>query len=139
MSNRVLVPMDESEMAENALRFALETHPDAAITVFHVVGEPSPMMGKALTLALEDDVEQAGERHAEQIFSRARTLASEYGIAIVTKTGYGQPAKAIVNQADDYDLIILGTHGGSLADTLFVGNVAERVFHRSPVPVTVVR
>jgi len=37
--------MDESEMAERALRFALEAHPDAEIIVLHVVGQPSSMMG----------------------------------------------------------------------------------------------
>jgi len=45
MISRVLVPMDESEMAERALRFALEAHPDAEIIVLHVVGQPSSMMG----------------------------------------------------------------------------------------------
>jgi nucleotide-binding universal stress UspA family protein len=34
---------------------------------------------------------------------------------------------------------VVGSHGGSLSDRLFIGNVAERVSHRSPVPVTIVR
>jgi len=69
MISRVLVPVDDSEMAERAVRYALEAHPDAEITVLHVVGEPSPMMGKAMSLAVEDDIEQAAEEHAQRFFS----------------------------------------------------------------------
>lgn len=36
MTSRVLVPMNGSEMAEKALEFALETYPDAEITVLNV-------------------------------------------------------------------------------------------------------
>jgi len=50
----------------------------------------------------------------------------------------GSPARAILNRVDDYDAVVVGSHGGSLADRLLVGNVAQSVFRRSPVPVTVV-
>lgn len=139
MIERVLVPIDDSEMAERALRYALETYPEAEITVLHVVGEPSAMMGKAVSLALEEDIEEAGEKLAEQVFDSARALAAETDTEIETVVAYGNPAKAIINRAEDFDTVIIGTHGGSLADRLVVGNVAETVFRRSPVPVTVVR
>lgn len=139
MIDRVLVPMDDSEMAERALAYALEVHPDAEIAVLHVIGEPSPLMGKAASLALEDDVEQAGKTHAKQVFDRARGAAAEYDIELDTDVGYGSPAKAIVRRAEDFDAVVIGSHGGSIVDRLFVGDVAETVFRRSPVPVTVVR
>ena len=62
MVSRVLVPIDESEMAERALRFALDAHPDAEFVVLHVVGEPSSMMGSAAGLALADDWRRCAER-----------------------------------------------------------------------------
>lgn len=43
MLSRILVPMDDSEMAERALEYALENFSGAEIIVLHVVGEPSPM------------------------------------------------------------------------------------------------
>jgi len=55
MISRILVPMDDSEMAQRALRYALENHSDADITVLHVVGGPSLMGGEATGLALDDD------------------------------------------------------------------------------------
>ena len=139
MISRVLVPMDGSEMAEQALAYALEVHPDAEITVLHVVGEPSPMMGDAVGLALEEDIEEAAEAVAEDVFDRARELAAPEGVEITTDVGLGHPARAILNRAGDYDTVVIGSHGGSLTDLLVMGNVSEKVFRRSPIPVTVVR
>jgi nucleotide-binding universal stress UspA family protein len=139
MTSRVIVPMDDSEMAVRALRYALEAHPDAEITVLHVVGEPSAMMGKAVGLALEENIQEAAEKHAAEIFERAREIAQSHGVDISTDVAWGSPAKVIVKQADSFDTVVIGSHGGSLADRLFVGNVAQTVFRRSPVPVTVVR
>jgi nucleotide-binding universal stress UspA family protein len=139
MVSRVLVPMDDSEMARRALEFALEAHPDAEITVLTVVGEPSAMMGEAADLALADDVEGAARERARDVQDRAREIAAEHGVEIDTEIQLGHPVRAILNRAEGYDAIVMGSHGGTLAERLFVGNVAEKVFRRSPVPVTVVR
>lgn len=131
--------MDDSAMARRALEYALENHPDAEITVLHVVGGPSPMGGAAAGLALEDDLEDAAEERASAVFDGARELAAEHDGGITTEVQLGHPIRAILNRADDFDAIVIGSHGGSLADRLFVGNVAETVVRQSPVPVIVVR
>lgn len=38
MISRILVPAEGSEMAQQALEYALENHPNAEVTVLHVVG-----------------------------------------------------------------------------------------------------
>lgn len=139
MIGRVLVPVDGSEMAERALRYALEAHPDAEITVMHVVGEPSPMLGEATGIALADDVERAAEEHARDVLDRAEAVAAEYDVEVHTAVEMGHPARAIVDRAEDFDTVVIGSHGGGLADRLFIGDVAKTVFRRSPVPMTVVR
>lgn len=139
MIARVLVAMDDSEMSERALRYALQAHPDAAATVLTVVGEPSGMLGRATAIALADDPGASAAEHAEPVLERARQIAAEYDAEIETEVGTGTPARVIVERAEGFDTVVIGSHGGSLADRLFVGNVAERVFRHSPVPVTVVR
>jgi len=131
--------MDDSEMAERALEYALENHPNAEITVLHVVGEPSPMLGAATGIALEDDLEEAAQKRAATVFDRARDLAAEHDTEVDTRVELGNPIKRILNSAEDFDTVVIGTHGGSLVDRLFVGDVAQKVFRQSPVPVTVVR
>lgn len=141
MISRILVPMDGSEMSEHALEYALEAHPDAEITVLHVVGEPSPMWGSATGLALSDDLDEAAAEQAQPVFDRAREIvADDDGDAeFETEVELGHPIRAIINRADEYDTIVVGSHGGTVAERLFVGNVAEKIVRRSPVPVTVVR
>ncbi len=40
---------------------------------------------------------------------------------------------------DDYDLIIMGTHGRTGLSHLFLGSVAERIVRRSTCPVMTIR
>ncbi len=139
MIEQVLVAMDDSEMAERALEYALEVHPDAEISVLYVAGEPSPMMGRALEMALEDDIEEVAREEAESIFESARKLAGERGIDLRTDVDVGSPAKSIIERSENFDAVVLGSHGGDLRSRLLMGNVAERVTRAAPVPVTVVR
>ena len=139
MISKVLVPMDDSKMAEKALAFALVAHPTADICVLHVVGEPSPFLGEAASLALADDLEQSARELSASVFDRAREIAQEHGVNINTEFALGQPARAIVNRADDFDVVILGSHGRDVKSRILMGNIAEKVSRRSPVPVTIVR
>lgn len=131
--------MDGSDVAEAALRYALDVHDDAEITVFTVVGEPSAMFGEATAIALADDPEESVRERAAPVLDRAREIAAEFDREIETEVGTGHPARTIIERAEAFDAVVVGSHGGSMADRLFVGNVAETVFRRSPVPVTVVR
>ena len=142
MVTRVLVPMDDSAMAERALEYAIETCVDPEITVLHVVGSATMMMGDAVSLALEDDMDAAARERAEPVFERARRLADEHGVDIRTRVAVGDPSRAIINRADDYDTVVMGSHGKhseDIARGFLIGNVARKVFRRSPVPVTTVR
>ncbi len=139
MNSRILVPMDDSEMAAHALEYALEVHPDAEITVRHVVGVPSAMWGEATGIALSDDIEETANEHAENVLEGAREIAAEHDAEIRTDVELGHPVRAILEDAEAFDTIVIGSHSGTLSERLFVGNVAEKIVRRSPVPVTVVR
>jgi nucleotide-binding universal stress UspA family protein len=131
--------MDDSEMAERALRFALEHHPGAEVSVLTVVGEPSSMLGGSMSLALNEDVEEAANDLAHDTLERARSIAAEYDVTIETDVHVGHPVGTIIDHAEDFDVVVIGSHSGSLAKRLFVGNVTEKVVRQSPVPVTVAR
>ena len=139
MIARVLVAMDGSEVAERALRYALDVHGDAEIVVLHVTGEPSSMMGEATGMALSEDLEGELRDQAADVIDRAGEIAAEYDETVDVEVAVGRPGKRIVEHAEDFDTVIVGTHDGSLVDRLLVGNVAQTVFRGSPVSVTVVR
>ena len=139
MVSRVLVAVDGSEVSERALRYALEVHADAEVTVLTVVGEPSAMFGKATAIALSEDPGESMREQARPVLERVREIAAEYDVEVATEVGGGHPARTILDRAEAFDAVLVGSHGGSLADRVFVGNVAEKVVRQSPVPVTVVR
>lgn len=139
MLSRVLVAMDSSEVAEQALRYALEAHSDAEITVLTVVGEPSAMFGEATAIALSDDAEKSAEEYAQPVVDRAREIAAAADTDMDVEVEIGHPARLILDRAADFDTVVVGSHGGTLADRIFVGNVTEKIVRNSPVPVTVVR
>ncbi|MFB6250873.1 MAG: universal stress protein [Halobellus sp.] len=139
MVSRVLGPMDDSEMADMALEYTLDVHDDAEITVPTVVGEPTQLMGKLTAVVTAEDPQSKARELAAPVFDRARDIAEELGRAIDTTVGLGHPAREIVNRASEFDAVVVGSHGGTVAERLVVGNVAKTVFNRSPVPVTVVR
>ncbi len=142
MLSRILVPMDDSEHASHALEYALENHPEANVTVLHVVGVPSMMMGAAVGLSLEDDISEAAAERAEPVFERAHEVADERDREIDEIVGVGHPARNIIDRAEDYDTIVLGAHGedwNRATRRFLVGNITETVSKRAPVPVIIVR
>ncbi|TYL36480.1 universal stress protein [Natronococcus pandeyae] len=139
MSDRILVPHDGSEQADAALRFALDTFPDASVVVLHVV-EPFAEHTDA-------GVENGGRwrerarEFAESVFDDVRDLAAEYETTVDTEWRYGRPRHVIVRYATetDVDHVVMGSHGRDGIDRILLGSVAEIVVRRAPVPVTVVR
>ncbi len=142
----VLVPVDGSSLSARALRHALETFPDAEITVYHVVdlfetdyvnGTEStyePMIGSS-----EWDRFVADAR--DRVFAEAEEIAGEYGHSITTESDVGDPKRLVVEYATEeaVDHVVIGAHGRPRPSRPFFGSVVERVVKRSPVPVTVVR
>ena len=139
----VLVPVDDSDRATNALEFALRNHPGASITALHVIN-PSEFPAGGFESGITTDAEQLREtkrKQAERLLEDFRQTAADRGVEIQTATETGKTAKTIVDYAErnDVDIITIGSHGRTGASRVLLGSVAETVVRRSPVPVTVVR
>ncbi|MCU4926446.1 universal stress protein [Halobacteria archaeon AArc-dxtr1] len=139
MASHILVPMDDSAASETALEYAIETHPDAALTILHVIGAPS--MSERTGLAFEETVNEELEARAEAIFQRATDIAQRAGFDgdLETTVGIGSPAQSIVEHAADADAIVIGSQGDDETAQVLLGSVAETVSRRASVPVTIVR
>jgi len=61
------------------------------------------------------------------------------GVNVTPKVVEGSPAKKIVDEAENYDLVVMGTLGRTGISKLLLGSVAERVVRFAPCPVLVVR
>lgn len=136
MTERILVPIDDSERSTEALEFAFDTYPDAVVVALHV---HEPVYGEGI--AWREQEEKAREEDVEQLFDHVREIAESHGATLETATAEGKPSGEIVEYAEEnpVDAIVMGSHGRRGASRILLGSVAETVTRRSPVPVTVVR
>ncbi|MEF8786377.1 MAG: universal stress protein [Haloarculaceae archaeon] len=140
--SHVLVPLDGSPLADDALVHALETF-DCQLTVLNVVTPMDSPMSEGGILDAGDDREAAAHERADNIVTRAKTLAAESGQDIDIAIETGDPAETIVDYATDHgvDHIIMGGHGGGRHELTrrLLGTVATDVVGSAPMTVTVVR
>ncbi|WP_276298784.1 universal stress protein [Halorussus lipolyticus] len=142
MTDDLLVPFDGSLLSKRAVEYVAEKHPDAAVTILHVV-DPIGVVYEAEAHGLADAEtwhERATEA-AERACADAAKIAADVGCDVTTAVETGRPARVILEYVEDHDIdhVVMGSHGRSGASRLLLGSTAERVVRRSPVPVTVVR
>lgn len=138
MYERILLPTDGSDLANQAFEHALdlaETY-DAELHFVYAVDVPTEV-GDIDASMVRRELENVGEEASESLAHRAE----EAGLDVTTELLRGRPHEAILNYADenDVDLIVMATHGRSGLDRYLLGSVTEKVVRLSDVPVLTVR
>jgi nucleotide-binding universal stress UspA family protein len=138
----VLVPLDGSPLADEALEHALETL-DARVTVLNVVTPLDAGMSEGGILETDEGRQATARDRADRLVDRARDRAAASGRTVETAVEAGDPAETIIGYVEDHDIdhVVMGGHGGdrgSLSRRL-LGTVATAVVGGAPVTVTVVR
>jgi nucleotide-binding universal stress UspA family protein len=139
----ILVPLDGSPLAEQALPYAQALlAPGAELTLLEVVENPEPIHGMSGRLIVPvEDVQRMLERQAHDDLKKAEaTLRGAQPRARLEVAG-GNPAEEILRVAAEQgvDLIAMTTHGRGAFGRWVFGSVADRVARSSPVPVLLVR
>ncbi|QFU84701.1 universal stress protein [Natronorubrum aibiense] len=140
MEGHILVPVDQSPHSSRALEYAIEAYPEAEITALHVV-DISNYQCRGTCMYHAKELLDRLEQVEQTVFEIARQTATEHGSELTTKLKLGSPVQTIIDYATahDVDHIVIGSHGRTGFDRLFVGSVAEAVVRQAPAPVTVVR
>jgi nucleotide-binding universal stress UspA family protein len=136
---RILVPVDFSTASGRAVEVAstLATALNASVHLVHadVLDVPAYFTSDQVRL-LERERRTARERAEEFLRDFGRShLAQTFTVAILD----GWATDTIIEAAKGFDLVVMGTHGRRGPARWWMGSVAERVVHDSPVPVLVVR
>lgn len=137
--DKILIPLDGSKLAEQALTKALEVAQGAGGPTLFLLraAEASTWPG---TDATEDQVRVVGE--AQEYLAAVATYLAQQGFRkIKTVVWYGSPASAIVEAArvEKADLIVMTTHGRSGLGRLILGSVAEAVVRGTSTPILLLR
>jgi len=147
MYDKILVPTDGSETAENAVEHALDIAEryGAEVHALYVVDTNS--MSLALGAEQLDRIEQGQFGEMEKVKAKADEAtgfvagrARERGLDAVEHISSGQPYEKVASYADrnDVDLVVIGSHGRSGVKRALLGSVTERVLRETTVPVLVV-
>ncbi|MEF8883483.1 MAG: universal stress protein [Halapricum sp.] len=138
----VLVPLDGSPLADDALAHALETF-DCRITVMNVVTPLQSGMSESGIIETDDDRLAGALERADRLVARARDQAAEADRTVETVVETGDPAETILEFVDEHDVdhVVMGGHGGERSSVArrLLGTVATEVVGEAPVTVTVVR
>jgi nucleotide-binding universal stress UspA family protein len=137
MDSDVLVPVDGSENAWDALEYALEQYQEGSVTVLYVI---NPLNGDYELDETEEQAVKQSERIAEETRERADAAGADPEL-IEFVTREGRPAEEIVAHVDEQGIgqVVMGSRGLSGVKRLLLGSVAETVVRRADVPVNVVR
>ncbi len=137
--NRILCPIDFSDFSLDALRHgvALAKWYSAHLTLFHVyqVSQPLPAEGFPGSVPILVDVDP--NKLTEEVRRFCAPLLGPFSQSVEIVVRAGDAAKEIRNEAQrvPFDLLILGTHGRSGFERLFLGSVTEKVLRSTRVPV----
>lgn len=135
MATKFLIPMDGSESALRALKFAAKTS-EASLLVLNV----QPGMPSSRFVSKEMIAEHQ-QRNAEEALAPARALLKRLKVDARVHTAVGEPATSIAAFAKKHrcTAIVMGSRGQGRIAGLVLGSVAARVIHLASCPVTVVK
>lgn len=145
---RILCATDFSESATHALTYAmsLAQEADAHLTVLHAIEMPEDLTPELYETVHDGEPTLASYMKAAREDRCARLKAAvpdtvRAYCTVDTILATGKPYREILRIAaeQDSDLIVMGIHGRSAADLLFVGSTTNHVVREATCPVLTLR
>ena len=148
MLDHILVPLDHSQLAEQALNYASAiVNDEGQITLLSVVEETidvvynNDIFATAGGIVRRDappktDIRQPAEDYLHQVAYR---IARPH-VKIVTLVLMGKPADVIIDTAKNMNVnaIVMSTHGRTGITRWMYGSVTQKVLAAAPCPVFVI-
>ena len=139
---RLLVPIDFSIYAENALKTAaiIARNNNAEIFILHLLELPSQMQD-AITNGNTIPEVMLFIKKANEKIEKITEQAYLDGLTVHTIVQFEKAFSGILTfiEKNQIDLIVMGSHGTSGVEELLVGSNAEKVVRLSSVPVLVIK
>jgi nucleotide-binding universal stress UspA family protein len=137
---RIMVPLDGTAFAGQALPFAVELALGAQAELI-LLQAAAPSIEEYLRAApVHADLRVGLRDQAVQELAARAGGPGEQPVSIKTDVAIGQPAEVIVDEVDrqHVDLIVMATHGYSGLRRWARGSVADKVLHAATTPLVLV-
>lgn len=139
---KILIPVDGSELALDAVRHALRLQRDGLQASFVLATVQEPTFLYEMILAPDAEVlDRVSGAVGSRALEGAQALFKEAGIPFEREIGSGDPASTLIEIAERHgcEAIILGARGMGALRSALLGSVSQAVLHASKVPVTIVK
>jgi nucleotide-binding universal stress UspA family protein len=140
MFEKILVALDGSEGSQKALAAAVElAHTFRA--ELHSLAVEGKLPAYAATLGEVDEAKAEKDAFFERIDREAVAFAAARGVVLQPKKMVGDPADRVVHYAEEggFDLIVLASHGHSLAHRFHLTGTADKIVDHAPCATLLVR
>jgi nucleotide-binding universal stress UspA family protein len=146
MYQKILVPLDGSELSERSLEHVKAVAAGCRVpetVLFRAVEPLSAETVAALAQAGDSVLREAeldNQNKAKKYLDKVRDRLKKGGLAVKTVVADGPAAEEILDyaQKNKIDLIVMASHGRSGISRWFFGSVAQKILQHSPVPVLMV-
>lgn len=137
----VVVGVDGSETSSAAIRFAAAFADTMGASLFAVAAAPDPLRGGPRGTVEDERTELVHRQDAERFIAGAlvKVRKDHPDLLADSKVLTVEPVEALVQAAEDAQLLVVGSHGRGGFAGMLLGSVSRIVLHHAPCPVAVVR
>lgn len=145
MFKKILYPTDFSDISLKALSFLkqLRERGSEEILVLHVINEQTivTVRGYGEGVVNPDELERGLIEQATKSVEEVEAELKKFGYKVRKMINIGFPVREIlaVEEEEDISLIIIGSHGKSNLEEMFLGSVSEKVIRKCKSPVLVIK
>jgi len=128
---KILVPIDGSERALEAVRYVIALVRDGRPSEIHLIHVQPPLTGDVTAFVSHGAVQDFHMAEARNAMKSARELLDRVGIPYAVHIFIGQAAPVIAECARDLrcTLVVMGTHGFSKVTHWLLGSVSRETVH----------
>lgn len=143
MFKRILIPMDDNELGQDALEPGLDLArlSGGEVTLLYAIESP-PAGELGWDSRPYKYLEQRGvacKAEASRVLRQALAEAESKGIRARALLVEQYPVPAILEVAKEHDLVVMPTHGRRGIERVLMGSVTDKVLHNCSTSVLVVR
>jgi nucleotide-binding universal stress UspA family protein len=143
MFKKILYPTDFSDVSKKAIDYIkqLKEGGSETVIVLHVINERGMSAIERYASADSVEIEQRIMDDAKQELKVIEDELKKSGIKVKTVIQRGVPLLEILKaeEEEDISVIVIGSHGKSNLEEMFLGSVSEKVSRKCKSPVLIIK